>query len=169
MTWLKVDDRFPRHHKVMPLSDKAFRMHVAALCHCAESLSDGRVTERAVRMLLPVIGAQTWKKYVNELVSAGLWTVEAHGWSINDFLDYNPSSVKVKEQRLRNAERQEKHRRNAVSHSVTNTVSHGVSNAAPSRPVIETEQPQAFVPQDVTSEVDAGRVIDLSSILKDVG
>lgn len=160
MTWLKIDDRFVRHPKVMPLSDKAFRLHLGALCYCAESLTDGRVSEHAVRMLLPVVGAQTWKKYVNELVTAGLWTVEEHGWNINDYLDYNPSSVKVREQRIRNAERQSRYR---DFHR-----SNGVSNAAPSRPVKNQEQPKTFVLRDVTSTEDAGKVVDIASVLKDV-
>lgn len=164
MTWLKIDDRFAEHPKVIGLSANAFRLHVAALCRCAAHLTDGRVSERDVRVLMPICGVPTWKRYVNELVSAGLWRPEAHGWSINDYLDYNPSSVKVKEQRIANARRQKNHRRNGVTNSVTNAV----SNATPSRPVINTEQPNTLVPRDVTSEVDAGTVFDLTKILKDV-
>jgi len=128
LSWLKIDDKFVRHPKVMGLSDKAFRLHVAALCSCAEMLTDGYVSEREAKMLAPVVGTTSWKRYVHELIHAGLWLVEPHGWSIKDYLDYNPSALKVKEQRARNAERQRQHR---------NGVTNGVSNAAPSRPGIE--------------------------------
>lgn len=154
MSWLRIDDKFARHPKVLNLSDKAFRLHVAALCTCAEMLSDGRLGERDIKMLVPVVNASSWKRYVNELVSAGLWTVEIHGWSINDYLDYNPAAVKVKEQRKRNAERQRNHRRNAVTNAVT--------NAVPSRPVFEN--PLASGLTDAEQLVETARRAALRSV-----
>lgn len=159
MTWVKIDDKFVRHHKVQQISDKAFRLHVAALCNCSDMLTDGRVTERDVRMLAPLISATSWKRYVNELISTGLWTVEAHGWSINDYLDYNPSSVRVREQRERNAARQARHR---------NGVTNGVSHSAPTRTPYIQRTTEPLVPKDVTSEVDAENVLDLRSVLKGI-
>ncbi|WP_255254292.1 hypothetical protein [Streptomyces albidoflavus] len=38
MPWVRVDDRFPSHRKVALLSDRAFRLYVAALCWCSENL-----------------------------------------------------------------------------------------------------------------------------------
>lgn len=161
MTWLKIDDRFAEHPKVIGLSAQAFRLHVAALCRCAAHLTDGRVTERDVRVLTPVCGLTTWKRYVNECVSAGLWTVEAHGWSINDYLDYNPSSVKVREQRERHARNQSRYRSRERS-------SDRSSARVPYPYPIDKEQPEAFVPRDVASEVRAGTIVNLHSVLKDV-
>lgn len=157
MTWLKIDDRFARHPKVRKLSNNAFRLHVVALCHCAEMLTDGRVTERDVRDFAPLCNLSTWKRYVNECVAAGLWTPEAHGWSIKDYLDYNPSSVKVKEQRERLARNQSRYRLRNRS-----------SDSAPYPYPSNKEEPTTLVPKDVTSVEDAGNVIDLKAILKDV-
>lgn len=164
MSWLKIDDKFARHPKVMQLSHIAFRLHVAALCNCADMLTDGRVTERDVRMLCPVIGAPTWKRYVNELISTGLWTVQAHGWSINDYLDYNPSSIKVKEQRERHAAQQRDYRRAQARDRARVPP----TARAPSPTRIEKELPTTLVPRDATSEVDAENVIELNNVLRSI-
>ncbi len=161
MTWLKIDDRFAEHPKVIGLSAQAFRLHVAGLCRCAAHLTDGRLTERDVRVLTPICGLTTWKRYVNELISAGLWIVQPHGWSIKDYLDYNPSSVKVKEQRERHAREQSRYRSRKRSREHH-------SEHAPYPYPLHKEEPTTFVPRDVTSVEDAGQVIDLKSILKDV-
>lgn len=168
MSWLKIDDKFARHPKVLPLSSHAFRLHVVALCHCAEMLTDGQITERDVRLLMPVAGIPTWKKYVNELISAGLWTVGSHGWSINDYLAYNPSSVQVKERRERHAAQQKAYRR-SVSRAESRAQARETAVPVPrTRTRYYNEEPTTFVPKDVTSEVDAGQVIDFSAVLKDV-
>lgn len=161
MTWLKIDDKFAEHSKVIGLSSPAFRLHVAAMCRCAAHLTDGRVTERDVRILMPVCGLSTWKRYVNELISAGLWITEAHGWNINDYLDYNPSSVQVKEQRERLARNQKRYR-------LRYRLRDRESDSVPSRTRVNKERPTTSVPRDVTSEVDEGAVIDFTRVLKDV-
>ena len=85
MTWLKLDDRFPRHPKVLSLSDRAFRAHVSGLCYCAEQLTDGVVEAGIVD-----------KRAARELVGAGLWIeMPAGRHRIHDFLDYNPSKAEA--------------------------------------------------------------------------
>lgn len=167
MSWLKIDDEFAEHPKVDKLSDKAFRFHVAALCRCAKRLTDGRVSEKDVKILAIVVHAPTWKKYVNELVAAGLWIPQNHGWSIHDYLQYNPSSVRVREERERRAAEQ-RARRNTSRNAVRSKVRAEDVTAPRTRTPIYNVEPTTLVPRDVTSEVDAGQVIDFSSVLKDV-
>lgn len=107
MTWLKLDDSFPSHPKVVGLSDAAFRLHVTALCYCGQHLTDGLVPKSATRTMgafrPPVIAA---------LVDAGLWAVVDEGWQINGFLDYNPSRAKVEADRASAKERMDRVRAN---------------------------------------------------------
>lgn len=44
MAWLRLDDRFCRHPKIAPLSDRHFRLWVGVLLWCAESRNEGRFT-----------------------------------------------------------------------------------------------------------------------------
>lgn len=86
MTWVKLDDGFTDHPKVIGLSDRAFRVHVRALCYCARfSPGVGLIPKIA----LPLMGAT--KPVVNELVAARLWDVADSGeMTIHDFPEFHP-------------------------------------------------------------------------------
>lgn len=154
MSWVRLDDQFPIHRKVDSLSDPAFRLHVSAICWCARNLTDGCVSEADLDAAAP----RTMKRpgrFVAELVRRGVWSSAADGWTIHDFLDYQPSKARVEEDRVKNAQRQRRFASrkkvrdqekgttpNAVSNALAtplgkkpNAVADGVTNAAPSRPV----------------------------------
>jgi hypothetical protein len=85
MTWVKVDDRMPDHPKVAGLSDRAFRVHVEALCFCSGFLTDGAVSAKVAQQ-------RHWSaKHTDELVEAGLWETTGDGWLIHDYLTYQRS------------------------------------------------------------------------------
>ncbi|MEH0417873.1 hypothetical protein [Streptomyces sp. B21-083] len=108
MPWVKLDDRFPSHRKIALLSDRAFRLHISAICWCAENLTDGRISDRELALVAHVRGIKATAK---QLEDAGVWDRTEDGWEIHDFLDYNPSREQVLVERKKNAERQEKFRR----------------------------------------------------------
>jgi len=108
MPWVKLDDRFPSHRKVALLSDRAFRLHVSAICWCSENLTDGRISDRELTLVAHIRGLKATAK---QLEDAGLWDRTDDGWVIHDFLDYNPSREQTLAERKKNAERQEKFRR----------------------------------------------------------
>ncbi|MFD5221439.1 hypothetical protein ACFWMH_27740 [Streptomyces tendae] len=108
MPWVKLDDRFPSHRKIALLSDRAFRLHVSAICWCAENLTDGRISDRELALVTRVRGVKATAK---QLQDAGLWDRTDDGWQIHDYLDYNPSREQVLLERKKNAERQERFRR----------------------------------------------------------
>lgn len=97
MTWVKIDDNFPDHPRVVGLSDRAFRTHVAGLCYSAKYLTDGHIPSSALRTIGP-------RKSAQELEDAGLWQKTDHGWVVRDFLDYNPSRADVETERARKRE-----------------------------------------------------------------
>lgn len=108
MPWVRLDDRFPSHRKVALLSDRAFRLHVSAICWCAENLTDGHIADRE----LPLVARlRNVKATAKQLEDAGLWDRGDAGWFIHDYLDYNPSRDQVLAERKKNAERQERWRR----------------------------------------------------------
>ena len=107
MPWVKLDDRFPSHRKIALLSDRAFRLHVSAICWCSENLTDGRIGERELPLVAHIRGLKATAK---QLEDAGLWDRTDDGWIVHDFLDYNPSRTQVLAERKKNAERQERFR-----------------------------------------------------------
>lgn len=129
MPWVKIDDRFPSHRKIALLSDRAFRLHVSAICWCAENLTDGRIGDRELALITRVRGV---KATAEQLEAAGLWDRTDGGWAIHDYLDYNPTREQVLLERKKNAERQERFRRRKNGKPVppdgSDDPSNGVSN-----------------------------------------
>ena len=108
MAYAQIDVSAPRHRKVFPLSDAAFRLWVTSLCWCQEHLTDGAVP----RAMLPVLGApRTGPRLVAELVSAGLWETTADGWRVHDYLHWNTSRAQVEDRRGRWRQRRTLHER----------------------------------------------------------
>lgn len=114
MTWVKIDDGFPDHPKVVGLSDAAFRLHVTALCYAGKYLTDGVIPSNALRRLGGTDEA------VSELVEAALWVPNLSDFYIHDYLKHQSSKAQVDSTKQANAERvrryREKHR-NAVTNA----------------------------------------------------
>jgi hypothetical protein len=87
--WLRLDDAFGDHPKIAGLSDRAFRAHVLGLLYCARQVSDGFV---------PTALAPKGRTLA-ELTTAGLWTAVRRGFTIHDWLDWNPSRAEVDSKR----------------------------------------------------------------------
>ncbi len=104
MTWAKLDDAFPEHQRIIGLTDRAFRLHVASICMSARKLTDGHIGVHDQRVLLALTKANT--KHISELQDAGVWEANGNeGYVIRDYLDYNPPADTVKERRKADAER----------------------------------------------------------------
>ena len=82
MGWVKLDDGFPDHPKVVGLTDEALREYVRSLCYAARYETDGIVPDQ--------VAANGSVR--EELLAAGLWeSGTASTIGIHDFLVYNPS------------------------------------------------------------------------------
>lgn len=96
------DDRFSTHPKIEPLSDRAFRLHVCALEHCAGNLTDGLISDASLRGLKARLKATT--RHVGELIESGLWVpYPGFGHIIHDYLEHNPTKAEVLEKREKRA------------------------------------------------------------------
>lgn len=93
MTWIKVDDHFADHPKVMALGSDRLQglgLWQVAASYCARYLTDGFVPAAHVHGNAP-------KKLVNRLVAVGLFDVVDGGYQLHDWLRYNPSRQEVEE------------------------------------------------------------------------
>jgi len=136
VSWLKLDDGFADHPKVLELSDAAFRLHVRALCWCARQQTDGVLTKRA----LAALSAKS--KFIKELEGADLWHKKGDAHEVHDYLKYNPSKAQREAEREATRRRAERFR-NGAANATGNGVTNGVSNRTPvpSRPVPEEKEP----------------------------
>lgn len=126
--WIKIDDSFADHPKILRVGPLGAAIQIRALCYCARFLTDGFIPESVVKSLLggmeyigietgSVMGEGSGKPIVTMgedavdmdwpaiMVDAGLWHEEPGGFRIHDYLVYNPSREKTLEERARVAER----------------------------------------------------------------
>jgi hypothetical protein len=83
--WVKLDDGFTMHPKVVGLSLEARWAYVESLCYAARYRTDGVVPD--------VVAANGSSR--RELAAAGLWEIGTAAVRIHDFLVYNPSREEV--------------------------------------------------------------------------
>ena len=88
MSWLKIDDGFSHHPKILSVSIAARWAYLEALCYSAQYLTDGKVADGKLKLIAS-------PKVMNELTDANLWHRTANGIAIHDYLDYNPSCEEV--------------------------------------------------------------------------
>lgn len=91
--WVKVDDKFHSHPKVMELDLAAVGLWTLAATWCADYLTDGEIKKGQVRRL----GGTD--DHIDQLVESGLWEESGRGYRFTDWFDYQPSAESVKSDR----------------------------------------------------------------------
>jgi hypothetical protein len=107
MPWARLDDMLPVHPKIRALSDSAFRLYISAICWSSLHRTDGHVPSNQLRFVSDVRRSQ---QCVEQLLQAGLWETADGGWLIHDYLEYQPSAEKVRQDREAKRQRQERWR-----------------------------------------------------------
>jgi len=116
--WVKLDDHFVDHPKIVAVGPLAGWLFVAGLCYANRLLTNGFIPENQVDRLLPLNGSsrEGTSKLTSKLCEIGLWkptTVKTtKGYRIHDFLKYQPSRKQVLHERKKAAERQARWRGN---------------------------------------------------------
>lgn len=128
MTWVRIDDSFYSHPKVVAAGNAAVGLWIRAASWSAQHLTDGFIPDDIARAL----GKSCSRVAVS---NAGLWRATTGGYQITDWLDYNPSREKVLAQRKANAERVKRWRERQDGNGVTNSVRNGEVTPPPSRPL----------------------------------
>jgi hypothetical protein len=112
LSWVRLDDGFADHPKVLSIGKTALAVHVWAICYCARHLTDGFVSLGALSGCPWVSKRSALESALGRLEGAGLWKRQGNGFEINDYLDFNPTAAKVKAKRAAAAERQARWRDN---------------------------------------------------------
>jgi hypothetical protein len=151
MPWIRLDDQFPDHPKVIAAGPMAAWLHVCGIGYCNRLLTDGLIPKGQVRKLADADDAMA---LATRLVEVGLWEEVEGGYRIHDFLDYQPSAEQVKAERADNAKRQHewRERKKQERNAVTNTVTDGVSNAPRNAPVTGAPYPSRTHPDPVNDQ-----------------
>jgi len=118
MAWVRIDDGFPEHRKVVAVGPLGMAMQVAGICYCNRNLTDGFIPWAAARTLLTweflgEQGEQGAKRYtiavtcgmqgddvttefvIGLLLEAGIWEEVEGGYQIHDYDEYQPTKAEV--------------------------------------------------------------------------
>ena len=119
-----MDDDFSDNPKHMRAGAAAVGVYSFGLSYVARNLTDGFIPTGAAAGLAASLGAG--ENEINALVREGLWEVTKNGYTVHDYLKYNPTKEVVEKKRLADAVRQGRHRSQPESRRdsrVTSTVS----------------------------------------------
>jgi hypothetical protein len=105
MPWVRLDDNFPDHPKVVDAGPLAAWLYVCGVAYASRYLTDGYIPAGQVRKLADVDGAAA---LADRLVEVGLWERVDGGFQVHDFLEYNPSAEKVRAERSAAKERMQR-------------------------------------------------------------
>ena len=112
MTWIKLDDTLPNNPKILPLSDKAFRLYIEGLCYANQYLTDGFLNSVIVARLN---GEET----KTELIEAGLWDEVQNGVQIHDYCKHQTPKSEVQKKREQGRNRAQTHKERVTNASLT--------------------------------------------------
>jgi hypothetical protein len=107
MVWVRIDDHFSDHPKMVAAGPLGLAMQVAGLCYSNRHLTDGFIPQNVAKKLLDFddIRGVAWKGVVKRLVDAGAWKVVPGGWQIHDYAEYQPTRSQVEADRIAAKER----------------------------------------------------------------
>ena len=93
MPWVKLDDKFRTHPKVVAAGLEAAWFYVCALGYSAEQLTDGHIHAAMVPILAPHVTDP--QAAAEKCCTVGLLTPTDTGYLVPDYLEFNPSRAKV--------------------------------------------------------------------------
>jgi hypothetical protein len=103
MTWVRIDDSFPNHPKIIGLSDGAFRLYITALCYSNAYLTDGIVPQKTIKKL-------SNSRHISALIEANLWEKCGDDIIILGYEEYQFTKERVESERKKAADRMSKSR-----------------------------------------------------------
>ena len=96
MTWVKLDDQFADHPKVVAAGPMAAWLYVCGLTYAARLMTDGYIPNAQVRRLADIEGSD---EQALRLVDVGLWEVVEDGFQIHDYEDYQLTRADIEKKR----------------------------------------------------------------------
>lgn len=102
MPWIKLDDQWMNHPKILRAGRDARDMWLASITWCATYLTDGVFPAGLIPTLAAMAGIDVanCQTFARTLLDVCLWECQDGVYSVHDYLDYNPT----KEQSLATSE-----------------------------------------------------------------
>lgn len=113
MPWVRIDDQFADHPKIIDVGTIGLAVQVRALCYCARYLTDGFLKESVGNLLTNPLDLPPQdplsdldpRPLIEKMVASGLWEKVKGGYMVHDYLKYNPSRKQVLDGREKDLQR----------------------------------------------------------------
>ena len=150
MGWVRLDDNFADHPKVIALSDSAFRLFITGLCYSNRQLTDGLIPYQIVSAWV----GDDLMKPSDELEKQELWKRVTKGFQIRSYTEYQPTREKVNEKRDAAKERLRKFREKQGNANETENkhLPQPIPNPTQPNPKINIED--NYFPEIIDDEMD---------------
>jgi hypothetical protein len=159
--WVKLDDGFFRHPKVVRAGRDGRALYLAGLCWCSSQLSNGVTPAELLPLLAFDAGVPLDDAAVaaDRLVEVGLWERVPEGWKVHDYEEHQRTREQVEHERELNRKRQQKKRSTVTPASRRDTpVSHGRVTLPESES--ESESDKNNLPKSSVSQGGVGGTTD---------
>jgi hypothetical protein len=93
MPWFKLDDRVHCHPKTLAAGDEAFGVFCRLGSYASQHGTNGFISDDAAKSITRK------QRVLDRLVQVGFLERVDGGYQIHDFLDWNPSAEKVRQER----------------------------------------------------------------------
>jgi hypothetical protein len=94
VSWIKLDDGFAQHPKLVAVGPEGLTLQVRAFCYAGRYLTDGFIPD-AVAVSLASNLTESPEHWIDQMVKHKLWIVKDGGFQVHDYLTYNPSKIQV--------------------------------------------------------------------------
>jgi len=143
MSWIKLDDQWMDHPKIIRAGRDARDMWLASITWCAKHLTDGYfpaelLPSLAVSAGVDVANCQTFAK---TLLDVCLWESTNSQYYIHDYLDYNPTKEQTEANRIARSEAGRAGGIAKASKMPSKTLANGKQNPGKSLPRPRTPSP----------------------------
>ena len=104
MSWIRLDDGFAQHPKLIAVGPEGLALQVRAFCYAGRYLTDGLIPFDVIEGITYGLRHPDGSSWSEVMVTAGLWERRKTGFYIHDYLTYNPSRKQVLEGRQKRSE-----------------------------------------------------------------
>lgn len=144
MSWIKLDDQWMDHPKIIKAGRDARDIWLASITWCAKHLTDGYfptelLPSLAVSAGVPVANCQT---FATTLLEVCLWDATSNGYMVHDYLDYNPTKEQTEANRMARAAAGKAGGDAKASKMASKTLANGWQKSGKSLPRPRTPIPQ---------------------------
>ena len=100
-SYIKIESQHLGDPRWLEAGPDAFTLHIWALVHCNQQLTDGRISKTAAERIALPVPIEDTKPAIEALLKAGLWSDDGEQYVIEDYFSHALEAVEIRATRKR--------------------------------------------------------------------